>query len=744
MYWFHRLLAEVPPGRYLVQNVVRVCPMGTFRTSFSQTNEESAKICFACPPGITTNTTAATNQSACNVVGPGVSINSTQLAAAQDLAAQAATGVSLNGSSADLTVAFNPNLCDYGTYFGGGVVAAGSSDTCQKCPDGSTTQQRGSTSINDCMVPPGYYINTSNQPATLRPCPNTITLSNGLQAGFYRSGWVTYQSPAVRDSDGQKACTKCGDNILSNPRDIDESNGGNSSAALVAASAYSCYIEPGMGITVTGQVDNTTSLMAFRAEVCANNSYGVENRTYGLISAPCKPCQRNLITLGPGASNMSQCVNPDGYGYDTTGGTPCPQGYYASAGSLLPCTPCPPGRTTLANPANQVSITDCLVDTGKGVFDGDWVPDSTLTPAQQANLTALPCPIGYYGAGGALNGTCQLCPDNKSTQQEGSILDDCTVCKPGYALVTGQNGNTTCQICSVGKWSDGINGCTDCPKTSFLFISSKRKEDTYVSSPYTIRKGATGPEECVPQAQQFGIDIGQKVIDDSFYSVVSQPAAGNWYDTARGPNATECASACPANQCCFARLDYYAASSGGNIQNTCKTTGTTTANTFTVNSVADSAWNGVGGLMFTKLVFADTIAAASIGQDDTTDASASEPSASTTADDQVVRTKAMSSGLYARCDIPTGANVTLLGKSLGQPMLVTDSKSLQACKSKCDMMSTCWGFPVTGTPSSACTPSSSTGCRFCQLRGGEDQINSRGLFANPTAANWPVTGLNWY
>lgn len=132
------------------------------------------------------------------------------------------------------------------------------------------------------------------------------------------------------------------------------------------------------------------------------------------------------------------------FGYDTSGATPCPEGYYSSAGSLLPCTKCPPGRTTLADPAKQISITNCIVADGNGLFDGDWDIPTTLTPQQYANLTALPCPIGYYGAdtttGSTVNATCTKCPNSKFTRQEGSKLADCNgeehVWSPGLGLLS--------------------------------------------------------------------------------------------------------------------------------------------------------------------------------------------------------------------------------------------------------------------------------------------------------------------
>jgi hypothetical protein len=144
----------------------------------------------------------------------------------------------------------------------------------------------GSTSINDCQIPPGYYVKITSTGNTLagamEKCP-----TNSSGQGFYRSGWTSYTDAKAQGGSGTAACTPCGPGIVSALTDIDESLGGNITTNLVAGSSFSCYINAGWGMVPTGSVrpDNT---MEFTAVLCDSNTYGVANITYGLQSTPCK------------------------------------------------------------------------------------------------------------------------------------------------------------------------------------------------------------------------------------------------------------------------------------------------------------------------------------------------------------------------------------------------------------------------------------------------------------------------
>lgn len=46
--------AEVPPGRYMSQGLVRWCPQGFYRENYTNFDAAVSQICLACKPGITT------------------------------------------------------------------------------------------------------------------------------------------------------------------------------------------------------------------------------------------------------------------------------------------------------------------------------------------------------------------------------------------------------------------------------------------------------------------------------------------------------------------------------------------------------------------------------------------------------------------------------------------------------------------------------------------------------------------
>jgi len=152
--------------------------------------------------------------------------------------------------------------CPIGYYFDGqttGVFA------CHACPTGSITRQPGSTSLDDCVVAPGYYLNTDTKKMT--KCPN-----NFAGNGYYRTGWIGYKF--AQDTDGRTACKACGDKILSEPREPDEmpvlDDGGDPFVGKIAATSDSCYIEAGWGITI-----DPNDFKSYRAIVpCPANTYG--------------------------------------------------------------------------------------------------------------------------------------------------------------------------------------------------------------------------------------------------------------------------------------------------------------------------------------------------------------------------------------------------------------------------------------------------------------------------------------
>lgn len=100
-----------------------------------------------------------------------------------------------------------------------------------------------------------------------------------------RSGWKSYSEVTSTNAakDGTDVCTKCGTGILSFPMDTDESPNVQPNST-VAATPSSCFIKAGWGMTI--DTNDFSKLIAVKP--CPADTYGVENDTFGLQSAPCK------------------------------------------------------------------------------------------------------------------------------------------------------------------------------------------------------------------------------------------------------------------------------------------------------------------------------------------------------------------------------------------------------------------------------------------------------------------------
>jgi hypothetical protein len=231
-----------------------------------------------------------------------------------------------------------------------------------------------------------------------------------------------------------------------------------------------------------------------------------------------------------------------------------------------------------------------------------------------------------------------------------------------------------------------------------VYISSRGNETEFVSPGTTYRVGAAGRDECVPKTAQLGIDIGTVMFNDTTLLTASITTA----TTADPAACMNTATICPAGQCCFVQFDYAFRKGPGGTQGDKKC--------YYVNMLPNNNkaahTDSANKLLYYKMLPSDAIAAASL------------------------KAKAMSSGLYARCDLPTsGAWATVdagkIGKPLGTAMAAGTDAGLAACKKQCDMMSTCWGFTVISS--------------LCQLRGGYDEQDVRTFFRNPE----PATGYSW-
>uniref|UniRef100_A0A383VQR0 Tyrosine-protein kinase ephrin type A/B receptor-like domain-containing protein n=1 Tax=Tetradesmus obliquus TaxID=3088 RepID=A0A383VQR0_TETOB len=660
-------VCQVPPGKFWELNVVRDCPKGLYREEFVRTDNKTSIACKSCPEGWTTKNIGTPLKSLCNVLLPGYQVTG------------ATNATTVNNLPVDTnSTTFDPpatEFCPVGFYADGTAGFA-----CVRCPYQATTLKNGSTSADDCVVPPGYFAKDTATGGVLEQCPTTP--ANSEVDGYYRPGWKSYKE-VLSTGDGTDKCIPCGAGIMSTPMDADEMPGVAADAKAPASSA-SCYIKAGWGITF-----DPSDFTKFKAiKPCPANTYGVANTTYGLINAPCKACTKNLYSL-EASTNFTACLNPGGFGYTSEGANQCPDGFWAAKDSMAPCEQCPEGRTTLYVPGNgtfQDAIEDCIVAPGSGVFNGSdtnpWSPTDPTNP----NTPAKQCPIGFYTNNDTLatSNTCQACPNHGSTTAPGST--SCTVCAAGYGKAS---LGAACTACAYGSYNQGTSeSCNACPQTTFNdFVG-----DGYTSYGITFKTGLVGPESCVPRRAQLPKPVGDRFgLPDAMFTV-NVTVSGT--DNAA---VKACVEACPADQCCIAEIE----KSDSGIS--CKHARLAPLSSDTANSKAR---------MFYKLP-------------------PSEIAAASKTDSKDVKAKTMASGIYAICDIEAHKADAAAGKlgtspdptkvEAGRDSIEFNSancKDAATCKAACAADAACWGFIYV------------PGSGFA-LRGGESWLGGRSFFVSP-------------
>jgi hypothetical protein len=113
--------AEAGPGLYFLENLVRLCPPGTYQPEYHLQGPEA---CKPCANGVTTSGSAAVAAAECAFAQPGYGLT---------------TCSSSSGCQAQ--------ICGVGQYNVGGLQG---SNSCQACPWGLTTQGPGATDVSAC------------------------------------------------------------------------------------------------------------------------------------------------------------------------------------------------------------------------------------------------------------------------------------------------------------------------------------------------------------------------------------------------------------------------------------------------------------------------------------------------------------------------------------------------------------------------------------------------------------------
>lgn len=301
-----------------------------------------------------------------------------------------------------------------------GYFRASGETACTPCPSGTTTNQGGSTSADQCLpIPcnPGQEYSTtsascvdcqtgtfSNGTTPCASCPNgsapTADASSCVcQGGFY--------SPSG-SPDPTSGCTAC-------------ATGTNSTAGATQCTAITC--SSGQGLDSNG--------------VCSSCPGG----TYSDGTTACHTCPTGSQSSG----GASSCIcgagyySDSGYASGSTGCAPCPSAI--SPGT----TSCPIVNPTCLSASQTVNgRTTCPPGTKSGDNTG-YGPN------------CVPCSGGEFNScwGSA---TCQSCPAGTYSREGYSKCNNCTA---------GYDSNiraSSCQACQPGKYNPTAGGvCQSCP-----------------------------------------------------------------------------------------------------------------------------------------------------------------------------------------------------------------------------------------------------------------------------------------
>jgi len=165
-----------------------------------------------------------------------------------------------------------------------------------------------------------------------------------------------------------------------------------------------------------------------------------------------------------------------------------PPGSYADAGTVV-VTACPAGKYQAL--ACKATCTSCAA----GTF-GD--ARSGLLLSSSANCHA--CPGGQYQSNAAST-SCDSCPQGqfgKPGTAQGTALEHCFACTPGYVQATA--GGTACTACIAGRYSPSSAGtaCTACAAGQYQSANASSACTKCAAGKALASTGVTAEGSCAP------------------------------------------------------------------------------------------------------------------------------------------------------------------------------------------------------------------------------------------------------
>jgi hypothetical protein len=274
-------------------------------------------------------------------------------------------------------------------------------------------------------------------------------------------------------------------------------------------------------------------------------------------------------------------------------------------------------------------------------------------------------------------------------------------------------------MCPPGQYQPGgLLYCLPCPNATF-YAPVDGAGDQWSSVGLTTFLGAVGAESCIPKESQLSPEAGQAYFG-------KDPEVQALLTNSTKQTLGACLSSCPSDACCLAQYEV----------------GNRMCRTATLPPVAADA-AGYYRLLY-KLPPSAMGSASSVKPD-------AAPAGGSSG--EVVKGKMISSGIYARCNIPTSVVVDPYGNANVEPVngwmkvgtaLTADARTFSKdtdiwniadygseddCKKKCDDSNVCWGFIFYAK------------YNYCWYKGGEDALKTRSFFVVPTGVD--IAAFNW-
>ena len=391
------------------------CPTGSYRTWVGDVT-----YCIACEPNTYSDTVGATSADDCRSCPE----NSQSQAGTANIN-NCSCDVGYRGVWEDGTLV-ECRKCSIGFY-----KNWNGSDSCAQCPSHSSTLQKGSDEIEDCLCNIGF---------------------TGLHDSCRACVPGTY-----KDVPGSLSCTDCS-----------SAKYGTDSGAIGESTCLSCP-------TFSTSVPGSSHIMNCSCMAGYSGSNGLPctacpPRTYKfrIGDFPCTSCPLNSIS-NVSSSRLVDCLCDYGYyGENGTVCSVCESGKYKDQIGPMNCTLCAIGKFSPA--AGQISESSCQ----------DCPANATSDPGSWQSKQCL-CNSGFWGKNGSV---CTACPQVHYKQPLGEaplgLISDCKPCpadswspfaSPYCKCNVGYGGpdqdddrDRDCMLCAAGKYKNwrGSAECESC------------------------------------------------------------------------------------------------------------------------------------------------------------------------------------------------------------------------------------------------------------------------------------------